>query len=213
MALARQQVAVKHPTHGAEPTCACVVVHKNRTRAFWSLVIIFFMIPISAWLLFLGLRAGRLGVGWSLVLFGGLGLVAFTASAVLVIRTLRAPWHLALYPSHLAVHAPAYELEVPWEQIAGIAVDEVARRLGCVLVFEDPAAVANGATYLPMHGRSDAVRDAASMRARMEHNYENWGYHYGFPGRILEVGPEGLAELLASARTGALWQQGEEAEP
>ena len=40
----------------------------------------------------------------------------------------------------------------------------------------------------------------------MEENFDLWGYHFGIPGRILEMGPEELAGLLARARTGKLWK-------
>jgi hypothetical protein len=181
------------------------IVHKNRRRAFWSLVIIVFFVPISAWLVFLGLQPGRPDVSWSLVLFGALGILTFSGSAVLIIRTMRAPWRLELSPEHLALLSPTYDLEVPWDSIAGIAVNEVNRRLGCVLIFEDAAAVARSARFHHRSGRPDAIADAGTMQVRMEENFEQLGYHLAIPGRILELGPEELAELLVQGRTGELW--------
>lgn len=184
-----------------------VIVHKNRKRAFWSLVIIVFFVPISAWLVYLGLHPGRADVSWSLVLFGALGIVTFSGSAVLIIRTMRAPWHLELKPEHLALYSPTYDLVVPWNTIAGIAVDEVGRRLSCVLIFEDTAAVAKLARFHLRSTRPDAITDAWTMQARMDENFEQLGYHLAIPGRILEMGPEELAKLLVQGRTGDLWAE------
>jgi hypothetical protein len=136
--------------------------------------------------------------------------VAFGGSAILIIQTMRAPWHLAVSPAHLALYTPTYDLQIPWDCIAGIAVDEVARRPGCVLILEDVTAVVQRATF---HGRSkrpDAVVNARTMQARLEENLDAWGYHLAIPGRILEMGPEELAELLVKGRTGALWRGEEE---
>lgn len=182
-----------------------LIVHKNRRRAFWSLVIIVFFVPISAWLVYLGLQPGRPDVSWSLVLFGALGIVTFSGSAVMIIRTMRAPWRLELRPEHLALYTPTYDLDVPWNSIAGIAVDEVNRRLGCVLIFEDVVTVAQSAQFHHRSARPDAIADTATMQARMEENFEQLGYHLAIPGRILELGPEELAELLVQGRTGDLW--------
>lgn len=181
-----------------------LIVHKNRRRAFWSLVIIIFFVPISAWLVYLGLHPGRPDVSWSLVLFGTLGIVTFSGSAVMVIRTMRAPWRMELKPEHLTLYTPTYDLQIPWDGIAGIAVDEVSRRLGCVLIFEDAAAVAQRARFHHRSARPDAITGAKAMQARMEENFEQLGYHLAIPGRILELGPEELAELLARGRTGDL---------
>ena len=189
---------------------APIIVHKNRKRAIWSLIIIFFFVPISAWLVFLGLQPGRADISWSLVLFGALGVVAFGGSAILIIQTMRAPWHLALSPAHLTLYTPTYDLQIPWDCIAGIAVDEVARRPGCVLIFEDVAAIVQRAKFHGRSSRPDAVVNARTMQARMEENFDAWGYHLAIPGRILEMGPEELAGLLAEARMGALWQGEEE---
>jgi len=183
-----------------------IIVRKNRKRALWSLAIILFMVPVSAWLLFLGLQPGRPEIGWTLVLFGALGLVSFLGSAALILSVLRKPWHLELTLPHLKLFTPTYDLCVPWSQIAGIAVDEVNRRTGCALVFEDIAEVIQGATFHHRTNRTDAVTDRATMQARMEANFCDWGYHLAIPGRILEIGPEELARLLTRARTGALWQ-------
>ena len=184
-----------------------LVVEKNRKRAFWSLVIILFFIPISAWLIVLGLQPGRPDVSWSLVLFGLLGLFAFGASAILIIRTIRAPWHLVLNPTQFVLYTPNYDLSVPWQAVAGIAVGEVNRRPGCVVILEDVAAVASNARFHHNVNSSAAVTDATSMQARMEENFSQRGYHLGIPGRILELGPEQLAHVLAAARTGELWKE------
>jgi hypothetical protein len=53
------------------------------------------------------------------------------------------------------------------------------------------------------------VTDAETMLARMKESYEKLGYHLGIPGRLLEKGPEELAEFLTKARTGQLWQEAE----
>ncbi len=184
-----------------------IVVHKNRTRALWALVIIFFMMPVSGWLIVLGLRSGRPEIGWSMVLFGALGLVVFGGSAVAIIRIMRAPWHLALTPEEFILCSPTYDLRVPWDRIVGIAVAEVNRRLGCALVFDDAGAVARSAVFHLNSRRPDAVTGAAAMQARMEQNLALWGYHLGLPGRMLEMKPERLAELLTKARTGELWRK------
>jgi len=186
-----------------------IIVHKNRKRAFWALVIIAFFLPISGWLIYLGLQPERPDVGWSMVLFGGLGLIAFSASAYLILRTMRAPWHLKLTPERFCLYTPAYDLEVPWTRIAGIGVGEVNRRDGCVLLFDDVGSAAALARFHDRVQRPDAIHSAEMMRARMEENYEAWGYHLAFPGRILESGPEELAALLTRARTGELWRQAE----
>jgi len=166
---------------------------------------IVFFVPVSAWLVFLGMQPGRPDVSWSLVLFGALGVITFSGSAVLIIRTMRAPWRLELMPERLALLTPTYDLEVPWDSIAGIAVDDVNRRLGCVLIFEDAAAVVQHARFHHKSARPDAITDARTMQARMEENFEQLGYHLAIPGRILEMGPEELAELLVQGRTGDLW--------
>lgn len=186
-----------------------IIVHKNRKRAFWALVIIAFFVPISGWLIYMGLQPGRPDVGWSLILFGGLGLVTFLASAYLILRTVRAPWHLRLTPEHFCLYTPTYDLKVPWARIVGIGVDEVNRREGCVLLFDDLPAIAGSARFHEPEKRPDAIRNAETMQARMNENYEAWGYHLALPGRILEMGPDELAALLSRARTGELWQNGE----
>lgn len=184
-----------------------IIVHKNRKRAFGALIIILFFVPISGLLVVLGVQPGRADIGWSMILFGVLGLVTFLGSAILIIRTLRAPWHLEVNPACLVLYTPVYDLEVPWDNIAGIAVDEVSRRPGCVLIFEDVATVAQRAQFHGKATRPDAITNAGLMQTRMEENFERWGYHLGVPGRILEMGPEELAGLLAKARTGKLWRE------
>ena len=181
-------------------------VRKNRAWGWWALAMIGLGLPVSAWFVYLGLRSSRAGLGWMLMAFGLLGLAAFATYGWMVIRTLRSPWHLAVSPSHLTLSTPAYDLRVPWDRVVGIAVDEVDRRLGCVLVFDDASAVAEGATFRRAPAPPGAVTNAARMRARMEESFRQQGYHLGIPGRILELGPEALAALLARARTGELWQ-------
>ena len=188
-------------TDNAEP----IIVEKNRKRAFWSLIIILFFVPISGWLVYLGLQPGRPDVSWALVLFGVIGLVAFTVSALRVIRTMRAPWRLVLSPSQLAIYTPYYDLDIPWQRIVGIAVDEVSRRPGCVLIFDDIEATVDGASFHRLANRPDIVTDAQTMQARMKETRQISGYHLGIPGRILELSPDELADLLAKARTGDLW--------
>jgi hypothetical protein len=191
-------------TQSMEP----IIVRKNRKRAFWSLVIVLFCIPVSGWLVFIGLRPGRPDVSWALIAIGLAGLVAFGASAVRVVRTIRAPWRLELTPSHMTLFTPTYDLKAPWDLIAGIAVDEVNRRPGCVLIFEDTASVASHATFHHAQTRYlDAVTDAGTMQARMEENFDLTGYHLAIPGRILEIGPDELAGTLVKARRGAPWQE------
>ncbi len=191
-------------TQNLEP----ITVRKNRKRAFWSLVIVLFCIPVSGWLVIIGLRPGRPDVSWALVAIGLVGLVAFGASAVRVVGTMRAPWRLGLTPSHLTLFTPTYDREASWDLIAGIAVDEVNRRPGCVLIFEDAASVAVRATFHHAQtNRPDAVTDAQTMQARMEENFDLTGYHLAIPGRILEIGPDELAGTLVKTRAGELWQK------
>jgi hypothetical protein len=185
-----------------------IVVGKNRARAFWALVLVAFMILVSMVLLATGLF-GKSGVIWTLVWLGLVGLVGFGGSAGLVIHTMRSPWHLAVSRTHLKLHTPTYLIQVPWENVAGIAVDEVNWREGCTLVFEDPALVAEGARFLARSSRPDIVTDATTMLARMKDCYTNLGYHLGISGRILAKKPGELAELLSKARTGQLWEEGE----
>lgn len=187
----------------------CIIIHKNRKRALWSLVIVVFFVPISAWLVVLGLQPGRPEIAWVLVLIGAIGVVAFLGSAIRIIHTTRAPWRLEACPSCLALYSPTYDLKVPWDSIAGIAVDDVNRRPGCVMVFEDVAAVVQRAAFHGDSNRRDAVTDAATMQARMEENFAACGYHLAIPGRILEMGPDELAELLTRARMGQLWKEWE----
>jgi hypothetical protein len=189
-----------------------IIVRKNRKRATWSLAIVIFMVPVSILLVLLGLQPGRPEVAWALVLFGILGIVAFTVSAIRIIHTMGSPWHLELVPQCLRFYTPTYDLDIPWDCIAGIAVDEVNGKPGCVLVVEDPAIVAQRATFHQGSKRHDAVADATTMQARMEKTFDSNGYHLAFPGRILELGPDELAELLAKARQGALWRD-EEKQP
>jgi hypothetical protein len=185
-----------------------IVIHKNRQRAFWALVIVGFMALVSIVLLLTGLL-NRSGIQWTTVTLGMVGLFGFGACAALVIQTMRSAWHLALSPTHLILHTPTYVLTVPWEDVAGIVVAEVNWRLGCALIFEDAVAVAQGARFLVRSSRPDVITDATRMLARMKENYAELGYHLGIPGRILEFGPEALAELLTKARTGQLWRKGE----
>jgi hypothetical protein len=182
-----------------------ILVEKNRQRAFWALVIVGFMALVSLVLLLTGLLGSQTGILWMPVWLGTLGLIGFGASAAIVVRTMRRPWHLAVDPEQLRLHTPTYRLAVPWDQVTGIAVDEVNFRLGCVLLFEDPAVVAQGARFHARSTNPEHVTDAGTMLARMEETYAKMGYHLGIPGRILEKGPEELAEFLTRARTGTLW--------
>jgi hypothetical protein len=184
-----------------------IVIRKNRKRAFWSLVIVFFFVPISGWLVFMGLQPGRPDVAWALIAIGLVGLVAFAGSTARIVGTMRAPWRLELLSSHMTFYTPTYDLEAPWDLIAGIAVDEVNRKPGCVLIFEDVAAVASRTTFHQTQAKGPyAVVDAPTMQARMEENFESTGYHLAIPGRILEMGPDELAGTLVRARKGRLWQ-------
>ena len=186
-----------------------ITVRKNWKRALGALAIILFMVPVSAWILRLGLQPGRPDVAWAMVLFGALGVVAFSASAIAVVRLMRSPWNLALTPSHLVLNTPAYELPIRWKSIAGIAVDEVNRRPGCVLVLNDVPGAVQAATFRNGKRRRDAVGDAATMQVRMQETFDQWGYHLAIPDRMLELGPEALAELLVRGRRGALWERNE----
>ena len=179
---------------------------KNRQRAFWALAMIGLALAVSGWFLYTGLRPGRPGVGWVAALFGLMGLVAFGGYAAMILRTLRSPWNLTLTPSHLSLSTETYDLTVRWAGVAGIAVDEVDRRLGCVLVFDDVAEVVRHSVFRRAPAGVQAVTSAARMQARLEESFRQRGYHLGIPGRILEVGPEALAQLLAQARTGELWK-------
>jgi hypothetical protein len=183
-----------------------IVVGKNRQRAIWALVMIALALAVSGWFLYIGLKPGRAGTGWAAALFGLMGLVAFGSYAAMILRTLRSPWHLTLTPSHLSLSTETYDLKVPWAVVAGIAVDEVDRRPGCVLVFDDVADVVRHSIFRRTPAGSQAVTNAARMQARLEESFRLWGYHLGIPGRILELGPEALAQLLAQARTGELWK-------
>jgi hypothetical protein len=183
-----------------------IVVEKNRKRAFWSLIIVLFMVPVSAAILVVGLQPGRPDVSWILVLYGVLGVVLFSASAVLVIRTMQAPWRLELRPEHLAVYAPTYDLVMPWSHIVAIAVHGVNRKPGCVLVYDDVSKVVSGATFHKSRAGSP-IQSAAEMQRQMEENFSEAGYHFAIPGRLLEKGPDELAELLAAARMGELWRE------
>lgn len=183
-----------------------IIVGKNRKRATWSLIIILFMVPVSAAILVLGLQPGRPEVAWIMVLYGILGVVLFSASAVLIFRTMRAPWRLELTPQSLAVFAPAYDLSILWTGITAIAVHGVNRKPGCVMVFDDLAEVVQGATFHKSRSRN-ALENAEEMQRQMEENYREAGYHFAIPGRLLEKGPDELAELLAAARMGDLWRE------
>lgn len=191
-------------TRNAEP----IVIRKNRKRAFWSLVIVLFFLPISGWLVYAGFRSGRPDVAWAMILFGLAGVVIFGGSAIRIVRTMRAPWHMEITPARMTFYTPTYDVEVPWELIAGIAVDEVNRKPGCVLVFEDTRAVSNSATFhRDQAARPDAVVDAQTMMTRMEENFDLTGYHLAIPGRLLEMGPDELAATLVQARAGELWEK------
>lgn len=188
------------------PTGDPIILRKNRKRAAGALLIIVFFVPISGWLVYMGLQPGRPDVSWALVFFGALGVVSFLVSGVAVIRTMLAPWRLELAPSGLGLYTPAYDLELPWDQIAGIAVDVVKQRMRCGLVLED-LGVVERVRFHAQARRPDAVTNAQTMRARMEENFRELGYHLIVPDRILETGAEELAELLTQARSGVLWEK------
>ena len=76
-----------------------------------------------------------------------------------------------------------------------------------MLVFDDSGAVSQETQFRDLAPRPGAVADVATMYARMEESFQNRGYHFGIPGRILELGPDELADLLTRARTGALWRK------
>jgi hypothetical protein len=189
-----------------------LIVGKNRQRALWALVIVAFMSLASLVLILAGvLNQGE--VLWTPVWLGTVGLLGFGASAAMIVQTMRSPWHLAVEPGGLRLRTQTYLLEVPWDNVAGIGVDEVNFREGCVLIFEDPGAAAEGTRFLVRARQPDIITDRAAMLARMEENYRVLGYHLGIPGRILEMGPQELARFLAGARTGSLWQDGGSTHP
>ncbi len=190
-----------------------IAIGKNWLWATWVLAMIALGLVASGWFLYLGLVPDRSGHGLTMVLFGLLGLAAFSGFALMILRTLRAPWHLELNPLRLLLHAPNYVLEVPWERVAGIAVGQVDGREGCVLAFDNPVAVAQAATFPRGRVPLGAVTGPKRMQSRMEDNLRRHGYHLGIPGRVLELAPEALARLLTQARTGELWQEGKASLP
>lgn len=181
-----------------------ILVEKNRRRAFWALAIIVFMGLVSLALIGAGLLGGE-GILWTPLALGVTGILGFGAAAWMIVGTMRADWHLAVSPTGFRLHTPAYVLDVPWDNVAGIATAEVNHREGCALLFEDPAAVARAARFLVRSDHPEVVASADKMEGRFEENMDKLGYHLGIPGRILELGPEELARLLARARTGELW--------
>lgn len=187
-----------------------IIVQKNQRRAFWALIIVLFFVPVSGILVYLGTRPGREDIGWAIVAFGVLGLATFSWSAVMIVRTMRSSWRLEVNPAALVLYTPNYDLEAPWDSIVGIAVDRVARKPGCVLIFEDTEAVVQRTRFHAEDAGRGAVTDANMMQAQMEVNLERLGYHLGIPGRILEMDAGELAGFLSRARTGELW--GEEAQ-
>jgi hypothetical protein len=204
----RRQIEIGRNRETVTQEKETIIVGKNRQRAFWALVIVGFMSLVSIVLVITGL-VGSSTILWTPVWLGTVGLLGFGGSAAMVIRTMRSPWHLAASKSGLHLHTPAYLIDVPWENVVGIAVDEVSFRMGCALIFGDPAAVAQSARFHMRSTGSDLVTDAETMLARMKESYEKLGYHLGIPGRLLEKGPEELAEFLTKARTGQLWQEAE----
>jgi hypothetical protein len=186
-----------------------VVVRMNRRWARWALVLAALGVAASAFLIFSGLWPGRPnpGTGWLYAASGLVGAAAFIYAGGVAIRALLSPWRLEVSPSHLALLTPAYDLRVPWEQVAGIALANVDRRAGCALVFEDAAVVAAGATFRRPSGQESAVGSAVKMLERMQVTFRDLGYHLGVPERVLELKPEALARLLTQAKTGELWQE------
>ena len=128
----------------------------------------------------------------------------------MIVRTMRSDWHLEVDRAGLVLYTPGYDLEAPWDSVAGIAVDRVGRKPGCVPIFVDAAAVAQQTRFHDEATGRGAITNASMMQAQMEVNFERLGYHLGIPGRILEMDAGELAALLARARTGELW--GEEAQ-
>jgi hypothetical protein len=193
-------------------TYQTIVIRMNRRWAWWTLGMAVLGVVSSAWLMYTGLRPGRPdpGTGWLLAATSLVGVVAFAYAGWVAVRTIHSPYRLELSPSHLAFFTPAYDLRVPWERVAGIALADVDRRIGCALVFDDVAAVAEGAAFHSASAPKGAVRSAARMQERMEGCFRDTGYHLGIPHRILERGPEALAKLLTQARTGELWQEAAE---
>jgi hypothetical protein len=168
---------------------------------------VLFFVPVSGLLIYLGSRPGREDISWAIIAFGLIGLVTFSWSAVMIVRTMRSPWRLEVNPAALMLYTPGYDLEAPWETVIGIGVDRVSRRPGCVLVFEDVDAVVQQTRFHAKSAGRGAVTDASMMQAQMEANFRQLGYHLGIPGRILEMNADELAGLLARARTGELWRE------
>ena len=184
-----------------------IVVEKNQRRAFWALIIVLFFVPVSGILVYLGARPGREDIGWAIIAFGLLGLVTFSWSAVMIVRTMRSSWRLEVNPAALTLYTPGYDLEAPWETVIGIGVDRVSRKPGCVLIFEDVEAVVQRTRFHAGSAGRGAVTDASTMQSQMETNLERLGYHLGIPGRILEMDSGELAGFLSRARTGEFWRE------
>ena len=184
-----------------------IVVQKNQRRAFWALIIVLFFVPVSGLLVYLGSRPGREEISWVIIAFGLIGLVAFSWSAVMIVRTMRSPWRLEVDPAALVLYTPGYDLEVPWDAVVAIGVDRVSRRPGCVLIFEDVEAVVQRTRFHAKAAGRGAITDATMMQVQMEANFQQLGYHLGIPGRILEMDADELGEFLARARTGELWRE------
>lgn len=185
-----------------------IVVQKNQRRAFWALIIVLFFVPVSGVLVYLGSRPGREDIGWALIAFGLIGLVTFSWSAVMIVRTMRSSWRLEVYPAALVLYTPGYDLEAPWDAIVGIGVDRVSRKPGCVLIVDDVEAVVERTHFHVKAAGRGAVTGASMMQAQMEANFRQLGYHLGIPGWILEMDADELAGFLARARTGELWKEG-----
>ena len=184
-----------------------IVVQKNQRRAFWALIIVLFFVPVSGLLVYLGSRPGREEISWVIIAFGLVGLVAFSWSAGMIVRTMRSPWRLEVDPAALVLYTPGYDLEVPWDAVVAIGVDRVSRRPGCVLIFEDVEAVVQRTRFHAKAAGRGAITDATMMQVQMEANFQQLGYHLGIPGRILEMDADELGEFLARARTGELWRE------
>jgi hypothetical protein len=184
-----------------------IVVQKNQRRAFWALIIVLFFVPVSGILVYLGSRPGREDISWAIIAFGLIGLVIFSWSALMIVRTMRSPWRLEVSPEAFVLYTPGYDLEVPWDTVVGIAVDRVSRKPGCVLIFEDVEAVVQRTRFHAKSAGRGAIANAGMMQAQMEANFQQLGYHLGIPGRILEMNADELAGFLAQARTGDLWRE------
>jgi hypothetical protein len=87
-----------------------IIVDKNRQRAFWSLVIVGFMVLVSLILIVTGLLLDKQGILWMPVGLGTVGVLGFGLSAGRVLQTMRSPWRLVVSPIQLVLQTPTYLL-------------------------------------------------------------------------------------------------------